>query len=172
MMLASVDFSQYTGQYSTLAYKLNAVGSAETRTGVASQSACAAAVKMDKLTQVSVRDVNLDAKTFASLYHWGTGSLNSIEKCVDANTYAKQYMHDISPLFRQSETWAALQQDRKLKEHLRNYNSFVSKPEEKAKAKEVLNETNGFHGKWQTRGPNDRERTTRTTSEQKWVGTS
>ena len=114
------------------------------------QSAGEAAEKMDKLTQVSVRDVNLDAKTFASLYPWGTGSLRSIENCVDANTYAKQHMHDISPQFRNNELWIALQNDRKLKEHLRNYNNCVSKPEDKAKAKEELNRTQRFsrvHGK-------------------------
>ena len=150
VMVATVDWSQYKGQYSTLAQKLNEIGSAETRISHAAHGAGAAAQNMDKLTQVSVRDVNLDAKTFSPLYKFGSGSLNSIEKCVDGNTYAKQHMHDVSPEFRNNELWVTLQQDRKLKESLRRYNNFVGKPEAKAKAKQVLNKTKRFtrnHGK-------------------------
>ena len=91
VMVATVDWSQYKGQYSSLAHKLNEIGSAETRISHAAQSAGAAAQNMDKLTQVSVRDVNLDAKTFAPLFKYGSGSLNSIENCVDAITHAKQH---------------------------------------------------------------------------------
>ena len=135
MVLASVDLSQYKGQYSKLAEKMNEVGAAETRAGVAAQN-------MDALTQVSFRDVNLDAKTYAHLFPWGTGSLNSIEKCVDSNTYGKQLMHDFTSKFRNCEMWAALQQDRKLKLHLHNHNSFVNRPDEKAK--ETLMATKRF----------------------------
>jgi hypothetical protein len=102
VMLASVDLSQYRGQYRNLAETLDGVGAVAARS-------------LNHLSQVSVRDINLDAKTFAILYPHGTGSLNSIENCVDGNTYAKQLMFDLGGGFRNSDLWAAQQQDRKLK---------------------------------------------------------
>ena len=68
MMLASLDLSQYKGQYSKLAEILKPMEASETRASRAAQS-------MDEFTRISFRDVNLDAKVFTHLYPYGTGKL-------------------------------------------------------------------------------------------------